>query len=50
MPEVFVGDVFSIGWSTGLGGDMLMVGGSETGITRGPIGSQWPSTAADDDF
>lgn len=39
--ELSSGDVPSIGWSTGLGGDMLMVGGGtetemETGTIREP--------------
>lgn len=42
--ELSSGDVPSIGWSTGLGGDMLMVGGGaetemETGTIREPVES-----------
>lgn len=42
--ELSSGDVPSIGWSTGLGGDMLMVGGGtetemETGTIRVPVES-----------
>jgi hypothetical protein len=42
--ELSSGDVPSIGWSTGLGGDMLMVGGGtetemETGTIRAPVES-----------
>lgn len=38
--ELSSGDVPSIGWSTGLGGDMLMVGGgTETEMETGTIRS-----------